>query len=236
MSDNEQHVNPQGEPAPRHQVEGAPEGALLVDDDEDQDLRGRIGYGRNERKSSWMLGLALIAVIAAIGIYSAVSNGDDGGDDDTLGVGTSRVGDIAPDFEMTTFDGQTFRLSDHRGEVVIVNFWGSWCEPCREEMPAFQHASETLGDDVTFVGVGSKRDPDDKARAFADEFGVTYPIGRDTEGGTVAAGEITKAFGLVVYPTTYVVDPEGTISAIVMNGMDTDDLASYVQQARDGAE
>lgn len=204
--------------------------ASLADDDDAQADRGRIGYGRDERKSSWLLGLALVAVIAIIGAASYVQGM--GGDDGDDGSGIAKIGDPAPDFEMSTFDGETFRLSDHRGEVVIVNFWGSWCEPCREEMPAFQQVWEDRHGDVMFVGVGSKRDSKEDAVAFAEEFGVTYPIGRDTEGGTVAAGQITKDYNIVAYPTTYVVDPQGNISAIIINGMDTDDLGAYIEEAR----
>src|SRR5699024_6655772 len=132
------------------------------------------------------------------------ASGDDGDDEtSTEPEAHGKIGDAAPDFTMETFDGDTFQLSDHRGEVVIVNFWGSWCEPCKKEMPAFQQAWEESGDDVTFVGVGSKRDPENKAREFADEFGVTYPIGLDTEGGSRAAGKITKDYDIVAYPTTY---------------------------------
>ena len=137
---------------------------------------------------------------------------------------------------MTTFEGDAFQLSDHRGKVVIVNFWGSWCDPCREEMPAFQEASQSSGDDVIFVGVGSKRDPEDKAIVFAEEFGVTYPIGRDTEGGTRAAGQITKDYNVSFYPTTFIVDPEGNISSVVVGEMNTDDLETYIAKARDGGE
>jgi peroxiredoxin len=234
MTDKESNVSPQDEPGNDIPAERVSNVAPLADDDEAQEERGRIGYGRNERKSSWMLGLALVLVIAALGVYSVVSE-DDAGDPGT-GQEIAHQDGPAPDFEMTTFDGETFRLSDHRGEVVIVNFWGSWCEPCREEMPAFQQAWEASGDDVTFVGVGSKRDPEDKARAFADEFGVTYPIGRDTEGGTAAAGQITKDYNVSFYPMTYIVGPDGNISSLVVGEMDTDDLASYIDKARDGGD
>jgi peroxiredoxin len=233
MTDKEADVNPNDEPVTEDPAGKMPGPAPLADDDEAQEERGRIGYGRNERTSSWMLGLALVLVIAVIGVYSVVSSNEDE-------PGTSQEiahqGGPAPDFEMTTFDGETFRLSDHRGEVVIVNFWGSWCEPCREEMPAFQQAWEDSGDDVTFVGVGSKRDPEDKARAFADEFGVTYPIGRDTEGGTAAAGQITKDYNVSFYPMTYIVSPDGTISSLVVGQMNTDDLADYIQKAREASK
>lgn len=211
-----------------------PEETTLADDNDAQDERGRIGYGRNERKSSWMLGLALVLVVAVIGVYSVLDKDDD--DTPSTSQEIAHQGGPAPDFEMETFEGDTFRLSDHRGEVVIVNFWGSWCDPCREEMPAFQQAWEESGDDVTFVGVGSKRDPEDKAHAFAEEFGVTYPIGRDTEGGTAAAGQITKDYNVSFYPMTYIVGPDGNISSLVVGQMDTDDLASYIDKARDGGE
>lgn len=232
MPNSEQNSTTQDDALEETPVAGVPEGAMLADDDEDQDARGRIGYGRNERKSSWLLGLALILVIAALGVYSVVSKEDD------TSTGTSQEivhqDGPAPDFTMTTFDGETFQLSEHRGEVVVVNFWGSWCEPCRREMPAFQQASQNSGDDVTFVGVGSKRDKEDKAREFADEFGVTYPIGLDSEGGTAAAGQITKDYSVSFYPMTFIVDPEGNISSIVVGEMNAEDLSSYISRARDG--
>jgi peroxiredoxin len=214
--------------------ESLSEGTMLADDDEDQEERGRIGYGPNERASSWLLGLVLVLVIAAIGV-SSVIGGDEEGDAGT-GTEPTRNAGPAPDFALTTFEGDTFQLSDHRGEVVIVNFWGSWCDPCREEMPAFQEASRTSGNDVTFVGVGSKRDREDKAREFADEFGVTYPIGLDSEGGSVAAGQITKDYNVSFYPTTFIIGPGGNISSVVVGQMDTDDLAGYIAKAREDAE
>ena len=234
MTENENDVPVNDETLGDFPETGAPGDASLADDDDSQDERGRIGYGRNERKSSWMLGLALVLVIAALGVYTVVK--DDGKGDTNTSQEIAHQGGPAPDFEMKTFEGDTFRLSDHRGQVVIVNFWGSWCDPCREEMPAFQQAWEDSGHDVTFVGVGSKRDPEDKARAFADEFGVTYPIGLDTEGGTAAAGQITKDYNVSFYPMTYVIDPEGNISSLVVGQMNTDDLANYIQKARDGGE
>lgn len=234
MGDLERDMNRRDETISVTPAENAPERPMLADDDEDQEERGRIGYGKDERRSSLLLGLLLVLVIAAIGVYSAL--GSDDGDGASTGQENALVGDPAPDFTLTTFGGETFQLSDHRGEVVIVNFWGSWCDPCREEMPAFQEASQSSGDDVIFVGVGSKRDPEDKAIEFAEEFGVTYPIGRDTEGGTRAAGQITKDYNVSFYPTTFIVDPEGNISSVVVGEMNTDDLETYIAKARNGGE
>jgi thiol-disulfide isomerase/thioredoxin len=132
---------------------------------------------------------------------------------------------------MATFDGGTFNLADHHGQVVVVNFWASWCDPCRKEMPAFQEASRASSD-VVFVGVGAKTDKDDEAHAFAEEFGITYPIGRDTEGGTAGYGQIATDYGIYGYPATYFIDPEGNISATVLGELDVSQLQSYIDQAK----
>lgn len=205
----------------------------LADTDESQEERGRIGYGRYERRSSWILGAALVLIVAAIGLFQALGGDDENGTGGPSSLDIATIGQPAPDFSMQTFSGETFTLSEHRGEVVVMNFWGSWCEPCKREMPAFQGYWEGAPDDVMFVGVGSKRDPEDKAIAFAEEYGVTYPIGRDTEGGTVAAGQISKDYNISFYPMTYIIDPNGNISALVIGEMDEDDLDGYISQARE---
>lgn len=115
-------------------------------------------------------------------------------------------GKTAADFEITTFDGDTFRLSDQRGKIVLVNFWASWCGPCRAEMPLFTTARGALGDDVVMVGVNIW-DTESDARAFLQTYQVNYPTGPDT-------GErIGVDYGVSGVPETYVVDPEGNLVA-----------------------
>jgi peroxiredoxin len=207
----------------------------LADTDESQEERGRIGYGPNERKSSWILGAILVLIVAGIGIYQAMGEDSDF-KPSALEVQGPRIGQPAADFTLETFAGEPFTLSEHRGEVVVVNFWGSWCEPCRDEMPALQASwEEHQDDDVVFVGVGSKRDSEAAAVDFADEFGVTYPIGRDIEGGTVAAGQISKDYQITFYPSTFFIAPDGTISAIILQEIDEENLEYYIEQARDGS-
>lgn len=89
-------------------------------------------------------------------------------------------GEAAPDFSIDLLDGTSFRLSDHLaddGRPVILNLWASWCNPCREEMPAFDVAAMQHGD-VYFIGIAVEDDPD-AARAFADEVGVSYALAID---------------------------------------------------------
>jgi|SRR5690606_35560201 len=235
MSEKDHRTStPSDEQRPAGQDNAASEPSL-ADTDESQEERGRIGYGPNERKSSWILGAILVLIVAAIGIYQAMGEDSDF-KPSALEVQGPRIGQPAADFTLETFSGEPFTLSEHRGEVVVVNFWGSWCEPCRDEMPALQASWEKhQDDDVVFVGVGSKRDSEEAAIDFADEFGVTYPIGRDTEGGTVAAGQISKDYQITFYPSTFFIAPDGTISAIILQEIDQDNLEYYIDQARNAS-
>jgi thiol-disulfide isomerase/thioredoxin len=117
----------------------------------------------------------------------------------------ARVEESAPDFQMPLFDGSVINLSDYRGDVVVLNFWASWCGPCRWEMPAFERMYQEYGDKgVMFVGVAVSDDPAD-AKAFADEIGVTYPIGADF------ASRIARVYRPTTMPTTFFIDREGVI-------------------------
>ena len=112
----------------------------------------------------------------------------------------------APPFDLTLFDQETLSLADLDGKVVVLNFWASWCPPCRFEMPDFEAAWKEYRDQgVVFVGVAVS-DSEEDARSFAEETGVTYPIGLDGEGVTSVAYEVTSL------PTTVFIDREGRIA------------------------
>ena len=203
----------------------------LADSDERQEDRGRIGYGRNERASSWLLGAALIAIVLGIGAWQWWFQ-DDAEENIAPGVDSPAVGTAAPDFTLRTFAGEDVTLSEHRGEVVILNFWGSWCEPCKREMPAFEAYWQSAPDDVLLIGIGSKQDTDERAREFAEGFDITYPIGRDTGGDRVTMGTIAANYTITFYPMTFIINPDGVISSLVVGEMDEHDLDAYVQKAR----
>ena len=111
----------------------------------------------------------------------------------------------AIDFEIETFEGEMVRLSDFEGKVVVLNFWASWCPPCRWEMPFFERMSQEYKDqDVVFLGVAIS-DTLENARGFADGAGVTYPIGLDT------TNEIARSYSVVSLPTTFFIGKEGNV-------------------------
>ena len=112
-------------------------------------------------------------------------------------------GEPAADFELRLFGGDLLRMSDLEGKVVVLNFWASWCPPCRAEMPDFEEMWEEMRDDgVVFVGVAVSDSPQD-ARAFVEATGVTYPTGVD------ASGSIARDYRVVSLPTTFLIDREG---------------------------
>jgi len=112
----------------------------------------------------------------------------------------------APDFTVTTFDGETIRLSELRGRPVVVNFWASWCGPCRDEAPRFQSIWERYRDQgVMILGITYVDDEND-SRAFMAEYGVTYPNAPDV--GTVISEELYFIQGV---PETFVIDQAGNV-------------------------
>ena len=124
---------------------------------------------------------------------------------------------LAPDFVVYDGEGQAVRLSDLRGKPVVVNFWASWCSPCKREMPDFEDAFLTYGEDVHFMMVNmtdGRRETVETAKAFVEEVGYTFPVYYDTE----LSAAIT--YGVNTIPASYFVDAEGhavTYAAGVLN-------------------
>ena len=108
-----------------------------------------------------------------------------------------------PDVTMETLDGRTLSLAEQRGKVVLVNFWATWCGPCREEIPFLVQLAERYPDHLTVIGVSEDQGSPDTVAAFAGSYGVNYPI-------VMSTPEIKRAFpGVFALPTSFVVDPEG---------------------------
>jgi cytochrome c biogenesis protein CcmG/thiol:disulfide interchange protein DsbE len=131
-------------------------------------------------------------------------------------------GAIAPDFALTTLDGQTVRVSDLRGRPVLVNFWATWCPPCRAELPALQSAYERYGDQVTFWGVDVKESRD-RVADFVPEFGLTLPILLDGDGSV--SDHLYSVRGI---PTTLFLSPDGVVNARHVGPLTEADIDRYL--------
>jgi cytochrome c biogenesis protein CcmG/thiol:disulfide interchange protein DsbE len=125
-----------------------------------------------------------------------------------------REGFVAPDFELPTLDRNRIRLSDLRGQVVVVNMWASWCPPCRAEMPDLQRLHDQgEGRGMVVLAVNSTvQDSESEARAFAKTYGLTMPIALDL------SGDVTRAYQVRALPSTFFVDRQGIIRRVVIGG------------------
>lgn len=115
------------------------------------------------------------------------------------------IGKPAPDFALATPDGGVVRLSDFRGKIVILNFWATWCAPCRKEFPELVKTSDQ-NSDIVVIGVDLQENRDE-VRSFAAQFGATYPIVIDRD------AKVADSYRLLGLPSTYFIDTEGILRA-----------------------
>lgn len=133
---------------------------------------------------------------------------------------SSEVGRAAPDFLLAAVDGGEERLSAYRGRWVLINFWASWCGPCRQETPDLQRLQERRADTVSVLGV-NQQEPLKTAAEFADEYEVSYPLALDSSGEVSAAYRVSRGL-----PVSILVDPAGVIREIHIGRIDEEALAN----------
>jgi cytochrome c biogenesis protein CcmG/thiol:disulfide interchange protein DsbE len=142
-----------------------------------------------------MAGGAIALIVAVLLIYAVAAGPSE----------PPQVGNPVPDFQFTALDGSTMNLGAHDGEVVVVNFFASWCNPCRQEAAALEETWRAYQDQgVQFYGIAYK-DADSKAQAFLDEFGVSYPSTVDT------GNRSARDYGVTGVPETFVVGRDGLL-------------------------
>lgn len=178
----------------------------------------------------WLRWVALATAIAAIAVGAIL--GTNLGKDPTL-VDTPLIGEPAPDFTLPYLERDgALDSKSLRGRIVVVNFWASWCVPCREEQPTLAAAADTYTDSgVTFVGI-SYQDQRDAAIGFLNELGRGKGYQYVTDPGSRAAME----FGVFGIPETFFIDRSGTIVAKITGKTDPPLLASVLDDMLAGRQ
>jgi thiol-disulfide isomerase/thioredoxin len=177
--------------------------------------------------SHWALrALALLAAAAVLGLLTPALS--------ACVLQGERIEPMAPDFQLALYEGQriggasTLRLSDYRGRPVVVNFWATWCAPCRAEMPALESVYEHFNDDGLMVigvdmGVAGPTSNQETVE-FLKEVGVTYPVGH------AGSAQVGADYSVVGLPTSVFIKPDGTIRTRRTGVIDEESLEQLVEE------
>ncbi len=185
-------------------------------------------------KRSWLAGLVAVLVFAG-----GCSAGSDSVDQQAGGENRYVAGDgtvsrysvgkrpAAPQVSGSLLDGKKFDLAKYRGKVVVFNFWGEWCAPCRAEAHNLEQVyTATKDSGVRFIGV-NVRDSRDRAKAFEHSYGITYPSIFDPDGRVALTFRKTPPNSI---PSTIVIDRKGRVAAVFRKALLTEDLQPVVEQ------
>ena len=142
--------------------------------------------------------------------------------------GLVKVGQQAPDFELKTMDGKTVHLSDYRGKALLVNFWATWCEPCKIEMPWFVDLKKQYGPDgFEILGIAQDDSGHDAIVKFAKQMGVNYVVLQGTD-------NVGDQYGVEGLPTTFYVDRSGKVVDHTIGLVSHKDIENDIKRAMAG--
>ncbi|CAN7284572.1 redoxin domain-containing protein [Peribacillus frigoritolerans] len=161
--------------------------------------------------------VALLSLIT-VAIVQAMDN-ESKGNDEKDALGGLKIGAKAPNFSLKTLDGKQVELSDYEGKKVMLNFWATWCPPCKKEMPDMEKYTQQAGDDVVVLAVNI--DPENDVQAFVEDNGITFTIPLDSQS---AKNPVNERYKILSIPTTYFIDKKGIIRNKVISAMTLKDM------------
>lgn len=167
------------------------------------------------RRTRTILGLIIIVLAVAAGVFIYWQAGEDA--------------PMRPDFTLADLNGQPRSISDFDGQVVVLNFWASWCKPCRDEVPMLIDAQNEFGDQGLQI-IGLAVDTPEAAGAFAKEYDINYPVlANPTEGARIQDRYTGKGTPAGVLPYTAIIDRQGRVVSHMAGALNHARLAAIVQ-------
>lgn len=175
-------------------------------------MRAGYGYGFTKRMRMALLAKVVPVFLLCMGTVSPAASAPD----QTLPEYSQQT---APEFTLDDIDGQTHRLSDYRGKVVILSFWATWCPPCRYEMPSMERLRKLVeGEDIEILAV-NVGESEDAIFIFTADYPVEFSLLMDRDGAVI------QDYPVIGLPTTYVIGPEGRIRYRAVGSREWDDPA-----------
>lgn len=179
--------------------------------------------GRRRMQTVFVSFVIIHALLSAVAANTWDKPGSGSQASDVIGIG---IGQTAPDFELLTLEGTKVKLSDYKGKKVMINFWATWCPPCRVEMPVMQKFySENQDNNVVILSVDATHTEASQTvvESFQKHWGLTFPLVLDVD------GQVGKTYQVSAYPATYVLDEQGIIRKKHQGAMDEDMLKKAVK-------
>lgn len=172
-------------------------------------------------KKNW-IGMVILLAIIGYGVYDYYGSRDNVKEEEVLADLSNvekgiKKGQLAPDFTLNDLEGKSVSLSDFKGKTVFVNYWATWCPPCRAEMPHMEQIyNEYKDNEIVFLAVNLTQTEKniEGVSQFVQDFGLTFPVVLDEKGDAMVDYEI------VAYPTTYVLDKQGIIQEKFQGAID----------------
>jgi peroxiredoxin len=176
-------------------------------------------------------GIAMIAVLLLIvwGVYDSFSDHNENSNRQIamaeMNVGI-RQGNIAPNFELMNLEEKPVKLSDFAGKKVILNFWATWCPPCRVEMPQMVKFYQNNEKDAVILAINLTHTEKNQSnvRAFVEDFGLTFPVVMD------AKGDVSDTYQIIAYPTSYFIDSQGIIQEVFQGAINYDMMKKAISK------
>ncbi|MCM3396588.1 thiol-disulfide oxidoreductase ResA [Oceanobacillus profundus] len=176
---------------------------------------------QKKKRNRFIFRTAILAVLVAAVVFALVSHlkEDNGG---------YKVGDKAPDFKLQQIsqnhDAEAIQLSDLEGKGVMLNFWATWCKPCKEEMPYMQELYPEYKDKGIEIVAVSLDGTELVVDRFIDDYGLTFPILHDK------TSEVRDLYKVVPLPSTFFINPDGEIQEVVNGALSLESLEGYLQE------
>jgi len=172
-----------------------------------------------KKKRTILRSVILVVLVAAI-VYTVYSSATK----DKVEV--LQEGAEAPNFELVDLNGETHRLSDYEGQGVFLNFWGTWCEPCKKEMPAMNRQYAAYKDQGVHVLAVNIAQSDFEVQNFVDTYGLSFPVVIDK------TKSVMTAYNINPLPTTMLISPEGKVEKIITGEMTEKQIASFMESIK----
>jgi peroxiredoxin len=181
------------------------------------------------KKLILVMGIVVLMLSGIVDIAPSVAIGRAQENNNQVEIGL-KEGNKAPDFQLSTLDGTEMKLSDLQGKVVFLNFWATWCPPCKEELPHMQKFYQEKGNnevEILAVNLTTAERNSNGLEKFVKDYGLTFPVLLDNK------GEIGKTYQAYTIPTSYLIDKEGIIRKKLIGPMDVkmmNDLVNHLEQ------